>query len=225
MERLEARAGLLALLLIAVPAEAAPKAAAKPAKAAAQRSSGKPARVAPKKAASPAKAAPARETSGPNMAMRRHIAGGLTEDDLRAGKSDPELAALREAEVALFPKPLPGVVPGWSWDVPRPIERGGPEVVAGAPPATRLVPSAAPEAVPDTPLLKSLTLPDIPVRFEERVLRYLNFYRESPSGRSVARAWAKKVGRYAPMVKAELARAGLPTALGWMSPSEGARKR
>ncbi|MFO7178035.1 MAG: LysM peptidoglycan-binding domain-containing protein [Pseudomonadota bacterium] len=237
MERLQARAGLLALLLITVPAGAAPtagsKAAAKPAaKAATQRSSGQGSRAVstskqPPRFAKPTKAtgkgtpgkAAASEpvTTGPDMAMRRHIAGGPTEEDLRAGKNDPELSALREAEVALFPKPLPGVVPGWSWDVPRALDQGGPEIVAGAPPATRLVPSAEPQAVPNTPFLKSLTLPDIPVRFEERVLRYLSFYRESPSGRAIARAWAKKVGRYAPMVKAELARAGLPTDLVWVS--------
>jgi membrane-bound lytic murein transglycosylase D len=48
-------------------------------------------------------------------------------------------------------------------------------------------------------------------------VRYLHFYRDTPSGRAVARVWAKKSGRFAPAIKAELARAGLPTDLVWLS--------
>jgi membrane-bound lytic murein transglycosylase D len=69
----------------------------------------------------------------------------------------------------------------------------------------------------DAAWLQSLTPPDLPVVFDERVVRYLRFYRDTPSGRAVARTWAKKSGRFGPAIKTELARAGLPTDLVWLS--------
>jgi membrane-bound lytic murein transglycosylase D len=147
---------------------------------------------------------------------RRQIAGGPTADDLRGGKEDPELKKLREAERVLFPEPLPGMTAGWSWDLPRPGARG-PEVSStGLPPdpATR---GSAPPSAKDSEWLGGLTLPNLPLRYDERVVKYLRFYRDSPSGRAVARVWAKKCGRYRAAIQTELAKAGLPTDLVWLS--------
>lgn len=151
-----------------------------------------------------------------DRATRRQIASGPTADDLRAGKDDPELKKLREAERVLFPEPLPGMTAGWSWDLPRPTTRG-PEVSStGLPPDPAGRPSAEPSAK-DSEWLGGLSLPNLPLRYDERVVKYLRFYRDSPSGRAVARVWAKKCGRYRAAIQAELAKAGLPTDLVWLS--------
>lgn len=159
---------------------------------------------------------PGAPRSEPDAATRRLIAEGPTDEDLRAGKDDPELRSLREAERVLFPEPLPGVQPGWSW-LPTPVPSGGPEIVASGRPPGPVGKEPPADAPADAAWLKSLTLPNLPVRFDEHVVKYLRFYRDSPSGRSIARVWAKKSGRYLAAIRAELAKAGLPTDLVWLS--------
>ncbi len=139
---------------------------------------------------------------------------------LKAGKPDPELRALSEADKVLFPKPLEGARPGWSWNLPKPVAGDSTEVVAsGPPPGARVIEKTKEEQVTasDARWLKSLTMPNLPVRMDARVIKYLKFYRDSARGRAIARVWAKKSGRYAPAIKAELAKAGLPTDLVWLS--------
>ncbi len=155
----------------------------------------------------------------PNRVARQKIAGGFTDEDLRAGKDDPELRSLKAAERVLFPRPLTGVEPGWSWDLPAPVDNGRPGANTEAPAMLRPGDShvAALEGAPDAAWLKSLTMPNLPVVLDEFVVKYLRFYRDSPSGRSIARVWAKKSGRYTTAMRAELSRAGVPTDLVWLS--------
>jgi membrane-bound lytic murein transglycosylase D len=133
-------------------------------------------------------------------------------------QADPELRALSEAERVLFPRPLAGMTPGWSWDLPRAIKGGGPTVSSsGAPPAgPREIQTEEPSRE-DAAWLKSLSLPNLPVRLDARVVKYLKFYRDNPKGRSIVRVWAQKSGKYAPSIQAELGKAGLPTDLVWLS--------
>ncbi len=170
---------------------------------------------APKKPASSLPAGVARPA--PDADARRQVAGGPTADQLRAGKDDPELRALREAERVLFPRALPGFTPGWSWDLPRPVNAGGPEVVASGLPPTAPIATTTPPASAELDWIKRLNLPDVPVRWDERVIKYLKFYRDSPSGRAVAKAWAKKSGKYVKALRAELGKAGLPSDIVWLS--------
>jgi len=152
----------------------------------------------------------------PDEAARQHITGGApTDDELKRGKDDPELRSLREAERVLFPQPLEGVELGFDFAPPNPP---GPEVDASGLPVgvTRQSEDDAPSAS-EGAWLRSLTQPDLPTRYDERVVRYLHFYRDTPSGRAIARTWAKKAGRYSPAIKTELGRAGLPTDLVWLS--------
>jgi membrane-bound lytic murein transglycosylase D len=155
----------------------------------------------------------------PDRAARQKIADGPTDEDLRAGKDDPELRSLKAAERVLFPRPLTGVEPGWSWDLPEAVGKAGPEVITQAAPSLR--PSGARreavEGAPDAAWLKGLSLPSLPIVLDEFVLKYLRFYRDSPSGKAIARVWTKKSGRYAAAMRAELARAGVPTELVWLS--------
>ena len=154
----------------------------------------------------------------PDRVARQKIAEGPTDEDLRAGKDDPELRSLKAAERVLFPRPLTGVEPGWSWDLPEAVGKVGPEVITQGAPSLR--PSARREAVagaPDAVWLKGLAMPSLPIVLDEFVIKYLRFYRDSPSGKAIARVWTKKSGRYAAAMRTELARAGVPTELVWLS--------
>jgi len=152
----------------------------------------------------------------PDESARQHITGGApTDDQLKRGKDDPELMRLRDAERVLFPQPLSGVQLGFDFPAPS---SGGPEVDAsGLPSGVTSSPNSDAAGSSDASWLRSLTQPDLPTRYDERVVRYLRFYRDTPSGRSIARIWAKKAGRFAPAIKAELGRAGLPVDLVWLS--------
>jgi membrane-bound lytic murein transglycosylase D len=154
----------------------------------------------------------------PDGAARRSIAAGPTRDDERGALADPELRALADAERVLFPRPLAGIEPGWSWDFPERDDHG-PEVSStGVPPVPPLsAPEGSGPAVADAAWLRSLALPDLPVRFEPRLVKYLQFYRDTATGRSIIRSWAKRSGRFAPGIRAALARAGLPKDLVWLS--------
>src|SRR5690606_30444533 len=72
-------------------------------------------------------------------------------------------------------------------------------------------------AARDAEWLASLAMPDFPVRLDERVVEYLRFYRDSEKGRAILQVWARKVGRYTGAMVTELARAGLPRDLVWLS--------
>jgi membrane-bound lytic murein transglycosylase D len=152
----------------------------------------------------------------PDESAREHITGGApTDDAIRRGKDDPELSSLREAERVLFPRPLAGVELGFDF---APRSTTGPEVDAsGLPVGAATSAEAAAASASEAAWLRSLSQPDLPVRYDERVVRYLRFYRDTPSGRAIARTWTKKAGRFAPAIKAELGRAGLPTDLVWLS--------
>ncbi|HEY3252771.1 MAG TPA: transglycosylase SLT domain-containing protein [Polyangiaceae bacterium] len=155
----------------------------------------------------------------PDRAARQKIAEGPTDEDLRAGKDDPELRSLKAAERVLFPRPLTGVEPGWSWDLPEAVAKAGPEVITQGVPSLRASGTRreAVEGAPDAVWLKGLSMPSLPVVLDEFVIKYLRFYRDSPSGKAIARVWTKKSGRFAAAMRAELARAGVPTDLVWLS--------
>src|SRR6478752_6866605 len=153
----------------------------------------------------------------PDESARQHItAGAPSDDELKRGKDDPDLRSLRDAERVLFPRPLEGLELGFSF---APSNAVGPEVDASGLPSGTASASQSSDgaASSDASWLRSLSQPDLPTRYDERVVRYLRFYRDTAAGRSIARAWAKKSGRFVPAVKAELARAGLPTDLVWLS--------
>jgi membrane-bound lytic murein transglycosylase D len=155
----------------------------------------------------------------PDEEARHQIAGGPTADDLSAGKNDRELRELREAERVLFPKPLVGARSGWSWDLPTPIDDGAPSVQASGLPAGLPFDAAgaSAQAAKETQWLKALGMPNLPTRLDTRVVKYLKFYRDDAAGRRILRVWAKRAGRLVPALRAEFAKAGLPTDLVWLS--------
>jgi membrane-bound lytic murein transglycosylase D len=155
----------------------------------------------------------------PDEEARHQIAGGPTADDLSAAKNDRELRELRDAERVLFPKPLAGARSGWSWDLPTPIDDGAPSVEASGLPAGLSFDSVSTPAqtAKESQWLKSLGMPNVPTRLDARVVKYLKFYRDDAAGRRILRVWAKRAGRLVPALRAEFAKAGLPTDLVWLS--------
>lgn len=155
----------------------------------------------------------------PDDDARHQIAGGPTADDLSAAKNDRELRELHDAERVLFPKPLVGARTGWSWDLPTPIDDGAPSVEASGLPAGLPFDSlgASAQAAKESQWLKSLGMPNLPTRLDTRVVKYLKFYKDDASGRRILRVWAKRAGRLVPALRAEFAKAGLPTDLVWLS--------
>jgi membrane-bound lytic murein transglycosylase D len=150
----------------------------------------------------------------PDERARRAIADGATAEELEQGPVDSELLALRDAERVLFSEQLPGAMSGWSFEMPETVDDGH---ALGLPYATPPAVSAPGLAQEDVEWLKSLTLPDLPIVLDRRVVTYLKFYRDSDQGRAIAAIWTKKSGRYVAEMKAQLRRAGLPTDLVWLS--------
>jgi len=120
------------------------------------------------------------------------------------GDESPELRALRLAEQELFGgQPL----------TEAPDAAGAVRVSDGPAAVTTDTPRRAPEppqASRDLSWLRGLTLPDIPVRWDERVIRYLEYFRNDPRGQSFIRAWLRRVDRYGPMIRRVLREQGLP---------------
>lgn len=136
--------------------------------------------------------------STPNLAVRRAIAGSPIVDVAGSKVDDPELKALNQAEQSLFPRPLPGLRVGFDWD----------EHDTGATTSEPSHPSQH---------YRELFRPRTVSRLDDKVTTYLDFYRSSPEGRAIARAFARKVGRYEELILTELTRAGLPRELIWQS--------
>lgn len=71
--------------------------------------------------------------------------------------------------------------------------------------------AARPEDLrPDLPWLKSLKTGDVPVRWDQRVIAFLEFYRDDPRGRSIMSSWIKAEGRYKDLILEALRRHHLP---------------
>lgn len=207
----------------------APAAPAKPAPAAAKPSAkpGKPAASAPKPAPSkptakkgPTKKGPATRKAGepgePDENARRVIAG-TPPSPYRSVEESPELRALRELDLALFSTAPTAGAPWPAEDLPR-LDRDDPVLLAtGVPPQAPLPALLAPPPPQDLSWLRKLDLPDIPVRWDARVIRYLEFYKNNPRGRSMVASWVRKSGRYGAAIRRVLREQGLPEDVAWLA--------
>ncbi len=156
-----------------------------------------------------------------DLVQRRAIRGAPAE----AVRESEALRTLREFDEGSFPHPLPGGAPDAAAD-----DRIGLEARS----VTETQPSIGPEALPDVlrsprqgraepappvaiPWLSSLKQPDMPVRLEPRVIRYLEFYKNDPRGRATMSSWLKHQGRYRALMESALESARLPMALLYVS--------
>jgi membrane-bound lytic murein transglycosylase D len=62
----------------------------------------------------------------------------------------------------------------------------------------------------DLTWLQGLELPDIPVRWDDRVVNLLDYYRNNPSGKAHIRGWFDRMNRYDRMIRRKLRKASLP---------------
>jgi len=114
-----------------------------------------------------------------------------------AGEESPALEALRRAEWEMFRSGAALVET--------------PPIGVGVPGAASSVVPARPEApTTTTPWLEGLSLPDLPIRFHDQVVRYLQYFREDPRGRSLMQAWLRRSNRYGAMIERTLESEGLP---------------
>lgn len=203
--------------------------------------------AAPGRAAAPA-ASPARRpppaTKGPvlpveeSLSERRAVRGSAVDDPGTAPES-PELRELRRFEEQAFPRGA-AIVPSVEETATSPGEVGLPGSWGGSGdvPAELRTPSAParPSAAgaqllqPDSEFLRSLKLPELPVRWDPLVLRYLDYFKSDPKGRAVMGNWLRRAGRFRAMFERTLERHGLPRDLVYVAMVEsgfdtGARSR
>lgn len=58
--------------------------------------------------------------------------------------------------------------------------------------------------------IASLALPDFPIRWDDRLVRSLDYYRTDPRGRAQMRGWFERAGRYEDMIRRALREGGQP---------------
>ena len=191
--------------------------------------------------ASAASAAPAlsgaADPAERSLAERRAVRG-VAVDDVTATET-PELREIRRFEEQAFPKPgsptattpagrdtdaalPPSSLPGeWggSGDVPAEVR---------SPPTAARADGATPP--PDSEWLRGLKLPDLPVRWDAQVLRYLDYFKNDPKGHAVMAGWLRRAGRYRDLFEKALERQGVPKDLFYVAMVEsgfdtGARSR
>lgn len=144
-------------------------------------------------------AGPQADPPGPAMAERalemdeggRRAIRGCRVDGLDC--SEDPIPGLVEFEREAFPRP--GRDSPWSETPHRMKRRRG---------------ASASELRPDLPWLKDLVMPDLPITWDHRLIKFLEFYRNDPRGRRLMRAWLRDQGRYRDMIVRELRRAKLP---------------
>jgi membrane-bound lytic murein transglycosylase D len=151
-------------------------------------------------------------------AARRAIAGGPTADDSAIGVESPELRTLREAEQELFPPASPAPGTAWPSDLPlvMPTE-GDPRVHASGTPPGAPAPPPSGDSATSLSWLTHLEMPDLPVRWDEHVVRYLEFFRDDPRGRATFVNLYRHSGRWREMMRRALRRKSLPDDLVWVS--------
>lgn len=125
---------------------------------------------------------------------------------------------MREAEQELFPPASPA--PGSSWPSDLPLSmpsEGDPRVHASGIPSGASAPPPASDGPVDLSWLTHLELPDLPVRWDEHVVRYLEFFRDDPRGRTTFANLYRHSGRWREMMRRSLRRKSLPEDLVWVA--------
>jgi membrane-bound lytic murein transglycosylase D len=206
---------------------AAPSAA--PARPTSSATPAKPALPAPPAArkSPPASAKPVKPAAKPQVpfsraseAARHAVAGGPSADDVSFGAETPELRALYKVELELFPPAIPPLGTPWPNELASPLAASllSPHVHAtGLPPAP--VPGGPPpvDGGRDLSWMTKLQVPDIPVRWDSRLVRYLEFFKDDPRGRQLFAFWVKRSGRYSEAIRRALRRKALPEDLAWLA--------
>jgi len=191
----------------------------------------KPQGAAGKKAGGGPAASP-EESQNERRAVRGVALDGPTES--------PELGELRRFEEEAFPHARGQTSDDGAWDTPsepQPALPGRwdgsgdvPEVLRSPDLAGASAGRERAGAPPDSEWLRGLKLPELPVRWDPQVLRYLDYFKNDTRGRAVMTNWLRRAGRYRSLIEVALAREGLPKDLLYVAMVEsgfdtGARSR
>lgn len=81
---------------------------------------------------------------------------------------------------------------------------------------------AAPSLVPRPPesWMADLTRPDLPLRWNDRLVDYLRYFRDRDPGRALMRGWLRRAGRYETRLRRILAEVGVPEDLCFVALAE-----
>jgi membrane-bound lytic murein transglycosylase D len=168
-------------------------------------------------AAAPAVAGPPRAPVVEESAAERRAVRGVPVEDATLSES-PELRDVRRFEEAAFPRDRASITrqDGPTDVVPPPLPGAGDGRWTGSgdiPPALRS-PGSRPEPrtppPPDSEWLRSLAAPELPVRWEPQVMRFLEFFKNDTRGRAIMTGWVRRMGRYRALYERTLERHGLP---------------
>jgi membrane-bound lytic murein transglycosylase D len=158
----------------------------------------------------PSPAAPVKESFAERKAVR-----GVALEESEVTET-PELRALKRFEAQAFPR-TGGVVPRSNDgdDVAKPLPPGlqGRWGGTGDIPRELRSPDRAvtpPPAKANQDWLRQLNLPDLPIRWEPQVVRYLEFFKDDPKGRAIMATWYRRMGRYRALIERQLDDQGLP---------------
>lgn len=121
-----------------------------------------------------------------------------------------ELQAARKELLALVAREAGNIAdrPGKEEPVPA-VSQGvpPPSMTSAAPPPRR---SSGPPQRTRLDWLEGLNLPDLPVRWDDRLVRMLEYYRSDARGQALMRGLLTRKGRYATMLRAKLKAVELP---------------
>ena len=162
---------------------------------------------------------PSKTLTTPNATIQKSVAGASPSNESNGAES-PELKTLRDAELELFVGAAP--LPGTAWPSDLPSQPKGPLAMSGGLP---------PEPIEATPIepaaygaslswLSGLKMPDLPVRWDARVVRYLEFFKDDPRGRRIFSLWWRRSGRYRELVTEMLRARSMPEDLVWVAMAE-----
>jgi membrane-bound lytic murein transglycosylase D len=156
-------------------------------------------------------------SAGPNnddLIQRRSIRGKPVE----ALHESESLRQIREFEESAFPAPNP-LAPDFDKEVPPPPPSlgVGPDAIPDTLRSPPRLHEAAPPPETSLPWLRDVKLPDFAVRWDPRVLRYLDFYKNDKRGRAIMAGWLRAQARWRPMFEDALKKAHLPLGLIYVS--------
>jgi membrane-bound lytic murein transglycosylase D len=146
------------------------------------------------------------EAAPANDALRASVAGQPVHEEAAA---DAGVAELREVDDILFPE---ATTPDFA------ASESGSQVhvkANGLPVVSE--PSPASTAPSDLKWMSSLVKPDIPFRWDARLVKYLDYFKNNPKGRSFAAALIKRSGRFEAKIRAAAKARGVPEDLVWVA--------
>ena len=184
-----------------------------------QKQAGAPLGAHPKGRGRPSPRLPGSKPGLPDDAARRAVTGAAPEP---VPVESPELKAMRALDELLFPRSTPpGREPPWIMGLSLPHQ--GPHADPSGLPTTGLPgPTVAAETIEDLSWLSALRLPDIPVRWEPPVVRYLEYYKNHPEGRQMVGRWIQHSGKYRDAIVRALRDAKMPEDVVWLALVESA---